>query len=93
VEQTYFVRERSIPLATATSTFGLVLVVAGFAARCRRSARDRLSERARGAQFSVSGWTLFGSIAFTIRPCLSPTPAIFWPSSRALFLLFINIGP
>src|SRR5204863_9562221 len=27
---TYFVRERGIPLATAASTFGLVLVAAGF---------------------------------------------------------------
>jgi len=55
---------------------------------------DRLSERARGAQFSVSGWSLVGSIAFTIPAVLSPTPAIFWPSMFVtLFLLFFNIGP
>ena len=92
---TYFVRERGIPLASATSTFGLLLVVAGFGGTLvGGQLGDRLSERARGAQFSVSGWSLVGSIAFTIPAVLSPTPKIFWPSMFVtLFLLFFNIGP
>src|SRR2546430_7636329 len=92
---TYFVRERGIPLARATSTFGLLLVVAGFGGTLvGGQLGDRLSERGRGAQFSVSGWTLVGSIAFTIPAVLSPRPEIFWPSMFVtLFLLFVNIGP
>ncbi len=92
---TYFVRERHIPLATATSTFGLLLVVAGFGGTLLGGQLgDRMAARFRGAQFAVSGWGLVVSLLFTIPAVLSPTPAIFWPSIFVtLVLLFLNIGP
>src|SRR5436190_1129435 len=60
---TYFVRERGIPLASAAATFGLLLVVAGFAGTLLGG---RLSSavvrRHPGADFIVSGWSLVVSI-------------------------------
>jgi len=92
---TYFVRERGIPLATAAATFGLVLVVAGFGGTLLGGyLGDRLTTRVRGAQFAVSGWSLVGSLGFTLLAVLSPSPAVFWPAMFVtLFLLFLNIGP
>ena len=92
---TYFVRERGIPLASAASTFGLVLVVAGFAGTLLGGQLgDRLAPRLRGAAFAVSGWGLVASLGFTALAILSPTPAVFWPSMFVtLLLLFLNIGP
>ena len=92
---TYFVRERHIPLQSATAIFGLLLVVAGFGGTILGGQLgDRLSRRARNAQFSVSGWSLVGSIAFTLPAVLSPRPEVFWPSMFVtLFLLFFNVGP
>jgi len=92
---TYFVRERGIPLATAASTFGLILVAAGFIGTLiggRLS--DALARRIPGAHFVLSGWSLVASIAFTLPAILAPSPAIFWPSMfMTLLLLFMNIGP
>ena len=92
---TYFVRERHISLQSATATFGLLLVVAGFGGTLLGGQLgDRLSGRVRGAQFSVSGWSLVASIVFTIPAVLSPTPEVFWPSMFvSLFLTFFNTGP
>ena len=92
---TYFVRERGIPLGTAASTFGLLLVVAGFAGTLvggRLS--DVFTKRAPSAHFTLSGATLVASVAFTLPAILAPSPAIFWPAIFVtLFLLFMNIGP
>ena len=92
---TYFVRERGIPLATAASTFGLILVAAGFLGTLiggRLS--DALARRVAGAHFVLSGWSLVASIAFTLPAVLAPSPAIFWPATFVtLLLLFVNIGP
>ena len=92
---TYFVRERGIPLGTAASTFGLLLVVAGFAGTLvggRLS--DVLTKRAQSAPFTLSGATLVASVAFTLPAILAPAPAVFWPAMFVtLFLLFMNIGP
>ena len=92
---TYFVRERGIALGTAATTFGLILVVAGFAgtlAGCRLSAA--LARRSRAADFTLSGATLVLSIVFTLPAILAPSPAVFWPAMFVtLFLLFMNIGP
>jgi len=92
---TYFVRERNMPLATAATTFGLLLVVAGFGGTLLGGqVGDRMAARLRGAQFAVSGWGLVASLAATVLAVLSPTPAVFWPSMFVtLFLLFLNIGP
>jgi MFS family permease len=92
---TYFVRERSLPLGAAASTFGVLLVVAGFAGTFIGGAlSDRLAERWLGAAFAVSGWSLTISLVFTLFAVLSPIPAVFWPAMFAtLVLLFINIGP
>lgn len=92
---TYFVRERGIPLGTAATTFGLILVVAGFGGTLvggRLS--DALARRYRTAHFTLSGATLVLSIAFTLPAVLAPSPAVFWPAMFVtLFLLFMNIGP
>jgi MFS family permease len=92
---TYFVRERGLALGSASATFGLVLVLAGFVGTL---AGGRLSEkRARrrsGGDFAVSGWSLVASFAFTLVAVLAPHPGLFWPAtSVALVLLFINVGP
>jgi MFS family permease len=92
---TYFVRERGIPLGTAASTFGLLLVVAGFGGTLvggRLS--DVFTKRVQSAHFTLSGATLVASVAFTLPAILAPAPAVFWPAMFVtLFLLFMNIGP
>jgi MFS transporter, Spinster family, sphingosine-1-phosphate transporter len=91
----YFVRERGIPLAVASTTFGLLLVIAGFLGTLigGRLAQT-LARRWPGADFVLSGWSLTISIVFTLFAILSPTPMVFWPAMFAmLLLLFVNIGP
>jgi predicted MFS family arabinose efflux permease len=92
---TYFVRERGIPLATAASTFGLILVAAGFLGTLLGGRlSDALARRVAGAHFVLSGWSLVGSIVFTLPAVVAPSPAIFWPATFiTLLLLFMNIGP
>jgi len=92
---TYFVRARGIPLATASATFGLLLVVAGFAGTLLGGrVASAVARRWPGADFTVSGWSLVGSIAFTIPAVLAPQPVLFWPAMFVtLVLLFVNIGP
>jgi sugar phosphate permease len=92
---TYFVRERDISLGTAATTFGLILVVAGFAGTLvggRLS--DALAKRSRAAHFTLSGASLVLSVVFTLPAVLAPSPLVFWPAMFAtLFLLFMNTGP
>ena len=92
---TYLVRERGLPLGEAATTFGLILVVAGFGGTLvggRLS--DVLTRRFRNAHFTLSGWSLAASLVFTLPAVLVPSPAIFWPAMFVtLFLLFVNIGP
>jgi MFS family permease len=92
---TYFVRERGIPLASASTIFGLILVVAGFAGTLlggRISAA--VARRHPGADFIVSGWSLAASIVFTLLALLAPQPGVFWPAMFiTLLLVFVNIGP
>src|SRR2546427_3785537 len=92
---TYFVRERGIPLATAASTFGLILVAAGFIGTLiggRLS--DALTRRVPGAHFVLSGWSLVASIAFTLPAVLGASPAgLLSPALLTLPLLFLNIRP
>jgi MFS family permease len=92
---TYFVRARGIPLATASTVFGVLLVVAGFAGTLLGGRiATRVAERRPGADFIVSGWSLVGSILFTLPAVLAPQPVIFWPAMFVtLLLLFVNIGP
>lgn len=92
---TYFVRERGIPLSTAATTFGILLLVAGFVGTLAGGQlADRLAHRVRGAAFWVSGWTLVASLPFTALAVLSSDPGVFWPSMFVtLVLLFLNIGP
>lgn len=92
---TYFVRTRGIPLATAATTFGLLLVIAGFLGTLLGGRiATRVARRRPGADFVVSGWSLAGSIVFTLPAILSPEPLIFWPAMFVtLVLLFVNIGP
>jgi len=92
---TYFVRERGLPLATASSTFGALLVVAGFVGTLlggRLSAG--VARRHAAADFVVAGVSLAISIVFTTAAIVAPEPAIFWSAMFvALVLLFMNIGP
>jgi predicted MFS family arabinose efflux permease len=92
---TYYVRERGLELGTASTTFGLLLLVAGFAGTVLGGQlSDRLARRLRGAQFAISGWGLALALPFTLGAVLAPLPAIFWPCTFVtLLLLFLNIGP
>jgi MFS family permease len=92
---TYFVRARGIPLATAAATFGLLLVVAGFAGTLLGGRiASAVAKRRPGADFMVSGWSLVASIVFTVPAVLAPQPMVFWPAMFVtLVLLFVNIGP
>jgi len=92
---TYYVRERALPLGTASTTFGLLLLIAGFAGTVLGGQlTDRLASRLRGAQFAISGWGLVLSLLFTAGAVLAPSPGIFWPCTFVtLLLLFLNIGP
>jgi MFS family permease len=92
---TYYVRERGLALSTASTTFGLLLLIAGFAGTVLGGQlTDWLGRRLRGAQFAISGWSLTLALVFTLGAVLSPSPAIFWPSTFVtLLLLFLNIGP
>lgn len=92
---TYYVRERGLVLGTASTTFGLLLLVAGFAGTVLGGQlTDRVARKLRGAQFAISGWGLALSLAFTLGAVLASSPAIFWPCTFVtLLLLFLNIGP
>jgi MFS transporter, Spinster family, sphingosine-1-phosphate transporter len=92
---TYFVRERGLPLRQAASTFGLLLVVAGFTGTLLGGRlASAVAKRWPGADFTVSGWSLAASIVFTLFAVLAPQPDVFWPATfTVLFLLFVNVGP
>jgi len=92
---TYFVRERGLGLAAASTTFGLILVVAGFVGTLAGGRIATLvAARRPGADFTVSGWALVGSIVFTCLAVLAPQPSVFWPAMFVtLVLLFVNVGP
>ncbi len=92
---TYFVRVRGLPLETATTRFGLILVLAGFAGTLVGGAlSDRLEHRIRAATFTVSGVGLLLSLVFTLLAVLHPSPWVYWPAMfGTLFLLFLNTGP
>jgi predicted MFS family arabinose efflux permease len=92
---TYYVRERGLHLETASTTFGLLLLIAGFAGTVLGGQlTDHLAHRLRGAQFTVSGWGLVVALAFAVGAVLARPPAVFWPCTFVtLLLLFLNIGP
>ena len=92
---TYLVRERGIPLGSASATFGLLLVAAGFAGTLLGGRiASAVARRRPGADFTVSGWSLAISIPFTLFAVLAPQPAVFWPAMAiTLLLLFVNVGP
>jgi MFS family permease len=92
---TYFVRERGMAEATASTAFGGVLALAGFAGTLIGGRLgDRVGRRRSDAHFVVSGVALVASLPFTLLAILSPAPAIFWPSMFiSLTLLFLNMGP
>ncbi len=92
---TYYVRERGLSLGTASTTFGLLLLIGGFAGTVLGGQlTDRLGARLRGVQFAISGWGLALSLLFTAGAVLAPAPLVFWPCTfLTLLLLFLNIGP
>jgi MFS family permease len=92
---TYFVRERALSLATATATFGAVLLLAGFGGTLLGGVLgDRLARRWPAGHFLVSGAGLLMSTVFTTVAVLSPDPRVYWSSMFvALVLVFLNIGP
>jgi MFS family permease len=92
---TYYVRERGLALGEASTTFGLLLLIAGFIGTVLGGRlTDRVGPRVRGAQFAISGWSLALALVFTLGAVLAPSPVIFWPCTFVtLLLLFLNIGP
>jgi predicted MFS family arabinose efflux permease len=89
------VRERGLTLTEASTTFGVLLLVAGFLGTVvGGQLADRLAQRLGGAQFAVSGWGLVLSLFFMLGAVLAPLPLVFWPCTFVtLLLLFLNIGP
>jgi MFS family permease len=92
---TYFVRERGLSEATASTDFGIVLALAGLTGTLIGGRLgDRMARRRPDAHFLLSGAALVTSLPFTLLAILSPRPAIFWPSMFVtLTLLFLNAGP
>jgi len=92
---TYYVRARGLPLETASTTFGALLLIAGFAGTIAGGhLTDLFAHRLRGVQFAISGWGLVLSFGFTLGAVLAASPAIYWPCTFVtLLLLFLNIGP
>ncbi len=92
---TYFVRERHLGVAQASTIFGALLLGTGFVGTLLGGpVGDRLAQRYRGAHFTFSGITLLAAIPFTVLAVLSPNPTIYWPAMGAtLFCLFLNYGP
>jgi predicted MFS family arabinose efflux permease len=92
---TYFVRERHLGVAQASTMFGALLLGTGFVGTLLGGpVSDRLARKYPGSHFTFSGVTLLASMPFTAVAILSPNPAIFWPAMGAtLFCLFLNYGP
>ncbi len=92
---TYFVRERHLGVAQASTLFGALLLGTGFVGTLLGGPiGDRLARKYPGAHFTFSGVTLLAALPFTALAVLSPSPAIFWPAMGAtLFFLFLNYGP
>jgi sugar phosphate permease len=92
---TYFVRTRHLPLATATTAFGGVLLMAGFVGTMLGGRfGDRLAARRPDGHFLMSGVALCASLPFTALAILAASPVIFWPAMFVtLALLFLNTGP
>ena len=92
---TYFVRERHLGVAQASTIFGALLLGTGFVGTLLGGpVSDRLAQKYRGAHFTFSGLTLLAALPFTALAVLSPSPAIYWPAMGAtLFCLFLNYGP
>ena len=92
---TYFVRERHLGMAQASTIFGVLLLITGFVGTLVGGpVGDHLAQRFRGAHFTFSGLTFLAAIPFTALAVLSPNPAIYWTAMGvALFCLFLNYGP
>lgn len=92
---TYFVRERHLGVAQASTIFGALLLGTGFVGTLLGGPiGDRLAQRYRGAHFTFSGITLLAAIPFIALAVLSPNPGVYWPAMGAtLFCLFLNYGP
>lgn len=92
---TYFVRERHLGVAEASTLFGALLLGTGFVGTLLGGPiGDRLAKRFPDAHFTFSGITLLAAIPFVVVAILSPSPAIYWPAMGAtLFCLFLNYGP
>ncbi|HEY5281321.1 MAG TPA: MFS transporter [Polyangia bacterium] len=92
---TYFVRERHLSVAKASTLFGGLLLATGFVATLLGGpVGDRLAQRFRGAHFTFSGITLLAAAPFTALAVLSPNPVVYWTAmGAALFCLFLNYGP
>jgi len=92
---TYFVEVRHLPLEKASGTFGLVLVLAGFAGTLIGGrGGDALARRRPDGHFVLTGVAFVTTVPFTLLAILHPSPAIFWPAMFVtLALLFVNQGP
>src|SRR5664279_3184342 len=78
---TYFVRERHLGVAQASTIFGALLLGTGFVGTLLGGpVSDRLAQKYRGAHFTFSGLTLLAALPFTALAVLSPSPAIYWPA-------------
>ncbi|MBI3180856.1 MAG: MFS transporter [Myxococcales bacterium] len=92
---TFLFRERGVPLERAGPTFGLCLVIAGFAGTLVGGwLGDWLQAKDRGGYFLSSGLGLALGVPGALLAAVSAEPAVYWAAIfAALFFLFFNTGP
>jgi MFS family permease len=83
-----------LALAAANSTFGPIVVVAGFVATLAGGwLGDRLRKRLPGSYFLVSGAAMIVGFPLFLGVLFTPFPACWWLIGLAVFTLFFNTGP
>ncbi|HVU65182.1 MAG TPA: MFS transporter [Phycisphaerales bacterium] len=83
-----------LALEAANSTFGPIVVVAGFLATLSGGwLGDRLRKRMPGSYFIVSGAAMIIGFPLFLGVLFVPFPACWWLIGVAVFTLFFNTGP
>jgi hypothetical protein len=83
-----------LALEAANSTFGPIVVVAGFLATLSGGwLGDRLRKRMPGSYFIVSGAAMIIGFPLFLGVLFVPFPACWWLIGLAVFTLFFNTGP
>jgi predicted MFS family arabinose efflux permease len=92
---TFLTQERGIPLTTANTTFGILLVVAGIGGTViGGQLGDALARRYRSAHFTFSAVATLVAVPLIMIAIRSHSQWVLWPCTFAgLFSLFLITGP